>query len=675
MYGLRIGKEIISLPKKTAVPYELNSGLFQMEKLDPSFTHPITLPNTAQVSRIFDFPHVIGVSNDIAQTYDNAALTIDGNDYWKGIVEIIDATKKEVKLTFRFGSGYLATQGKDKTLASLFPDDTVAITIESDSYLYVNYNIAAHNGFYFEHLAETIFVAADPVPAGVMTTLRDAIIAKWPAVFEIWTGPSMYGGSSWLRLGKISAITIAPLAYSRLHEDGGEGGAVHTWPYEFEETPEILQGTSGVLTSADLDVKFCLPTMYIPNLYNGENEAYRGFVNLYVNGEYQVQKIQNLTSYETTLIPCLLDKWLLPEIIKRLGLTVTGDLLANAELMNRHLFVPRTIDKELQFESFDGTVNIEVPVVELLPYMTVRDYLRSSRIEQGLHYTFDHSQLSLDMGFSNNLLTTSNKKLLQGQVIEPHPVEPVKYRGLKMGFTLDQSDLIIKNFALPRENIQEDFADVADIATRDGIGAAIYGNIVFVTSKNAWYKKNGILAADWEVHAYNIDAYRDGDEKEKLISAFTPLLEFDIEEDGRFMRCPWVEVVGYSPAFGLNDIDNVPRFGIYRGLQQDSEGANYPMSSLHNYTYGEVQIVGANYSYCWAKSTGNLLDSFLPNYKKFVSKTKAYGLQILMDKEELRLLDTRQKFNQDSVDYLVAHVDGALTDHEKTIVSLRVLSL
>jgi hypothetical protein len=529
MYSLRIGTDYLALPKNVALPYVRNNALFQFEAIAPSHTYPIEIPNTPAVRKVFGAVHDPSLNIDLSIEYDDAALCIDGNDAIAGVVEILPSTSKMVKLAFRFGVSYLATKSKAIKLSTLFEGDTIAMTIENGNYMLVNYNIANHNGFYFKYNGVTVFAAADPVPGTIMTTLRDTIIAQWPTVFEIWTGPSIVGGSSWLRLGKKASPTLAPLAYSYLHVDNGEGGTVDEWPWTESEVPEVLEGAISTFTSADLGVKYELPTIHAPSFYNYENESYLGFLNVYRDNAYVIPRIKGMTSFESTLLPCMRYDWILQQVFEKLGVELAGDFLDNAELMAKHFIGTRPIDQELQLEDLDVATVLEIPIDELLPDMTVREFIASNRVEHGLDFSFDLAINKLSMNFAKDVMDTPDSETLEGKVIGIGPLSQEKYEGLQIGYALDESDLQIKSFVVDLEDIKDDFGPAADIATMEGYNA-IYGQMTFVNSKNAWYKKNGIAADAWEFFGFNMDHYRDDNELKQLRSAFTPLIDLDVLE-------------------------------------------------------------------------------------------------------------------------------------------------
>jgi len=527
MYTLRIGSNYLAIPKNVPLPYTRNNALFQFAAIDPSFTYPIELPNTPALRKVFGAVHDLSLAIDLTTEYEDAALCINKNDEIVGVAKIISANQKTVQFSFKFGISYLATKSKDIKLPDLFATETIAMTIETQHMIFVPYN-QAHNGFYFSINGTLVFVAS-VVTTTSMADLEALIIAQWPAFFEIYVHtqfPYFLG----VYLKKTASPTLNPLAYSRNHWDNGEGGPVDGWPYNAEEITPVQERQQATLVSADLGVKYELPTIHAPSFYNGENSSYLGFLNVHRNGTYIVNVIQGLTSFETTLLPCMRFDWVLKQVFEKLGIEVSGDFFANAELMAKHFIIPRSIDKEIQAEGLTAPTVIEVPISELLPDITIRQFIASQRVEHGLDFDFDLATHKLLINFSNDVLDATITQTLRGKVTGLGTVSQEKYSGLQVGYALNQSDLQIKAFVPNSEDITEDYPAAANIAALHANDDAIFGQLQFVNSKNAWFKKNGQALANWEFFGFNLDHYRDTEEVKQLKSDFTPLIDLDVLE-------------------------------------------------------------------------------------------------------------------------------------------------
>lgn len=659
MLSLRISSTHLPLPKSFALGFNFITNVLNIsEKIDPSFSLPITVPNTEEVSELFGYGHEATSDFDLSQTFEDCAVMLNGNDYWPGAIEIASGDDDEFRLNFRFASGYIPTVNEKQTLKELFEDVAINITGGTTrTYTLVwptdprlRYDMSVNAGSYYEIVLSEFDDMAD-----YLTDLALQIDGRadvYSATFDTDTYVMTVVG--------VANATLVISASSTL--DLGEGVT------QVENVSPIPVTTAFNISFPDLGTIYQLPTMYIPNLFDGASYEYTGFVNLFSNGNYVYDKPDHPADAFTTIIPRIRTKWMLQYLFGLFNIEIEGTYLSHSEWSNRLEFVPRPIHKEVYDNEFEDTLDIEIPVAEFLPDISLSDWLLSLKAEACMSITFNSGEKIASLNLVKEVLNDSAYEDWTAYLVDFETTSQIKFNGLQLGYDLNADDLRVKDHARKRDTFGNVKTAVANMAALLAIDDDETNAIRFVISKNAYYRWMRItslaLENTWEFWSYNLDDYTEGNEGVKVKSAYTPLVNDLITYEGDWTSTMWlphVDVTGYMPQLGLNNNSFPPRFDIYRGLQKDIEDVNYPMSSIGIHKADETAIAGATLCLSPAVHPANKTDLLFSEWILQQKDNKRFTATFNLPIGMLEKINPIRKIRVRDVNFLVESHSGEIT--------------
>lgn len=676
MLGLRLNETKLDLQPDFAISFEWINHIFELNETAPSFTYPITLPATATNKKAFNYPAVPASDVNLDTVYDNAAITFQGNDFFKGLIEVITANQQQIKISFRFGQGFLTTKFADKKLADMFQGQTIDMTLTGTNKIMLDYTAAngVANGFYITIATVTVGAAAEV--EGITPTIElaaQAAVAQWPSYF---TGYESNGEQLFLTTTATPPLSSEVQGEARFYFWPGPDPApanIEDWNFD-PYTAAVSNVASTVISSADLGTKYVLPTMKIPGLYDDKNENWTGWVNYHQFGAYQLVPPANAlpaNHLPYTFIPCLLNKWVLETLMTDLGLSVGGAFLQDAELSRRFFFVARPIDQEIKDQSFTTPFNIQVPVSDLLPEMTVGQFINSLKKEFGLVTYFNPFTNQVNFEFIKDLFQSAefdNWTDKAGLLT----VNQNKYQGLTIGYVNTADDTEIKDKVVQSDTFVLKGPPVNTIADLSGISSPAEPDVYLVRSVNAFYKYNG---SSWQFFAHNLDSYRDEEEVLPIISDFTPLVDETTEEGFRKLRTPIADTVGHVPFFDLVRFKQQPRFSVYRNMQADNNGNTYPMASITRYKQDETLISGENYDFTPQHNAASTVLTFHSELQDFWKNSKVIETTVRLKISEINRLDLTKKKRINGVDYFIKQISGQLNAAGVSVLNVALYRL
>lgn len=663
---LIISDSVIPLPQGFTIPFELVTGLLTMDVIEPSHTLPIDLPATDLVKNFFGHPHEWQSSADLSTVYDNARLTA-GPFTYLGAVEIIDAGPFLYKISFRFASGYLTSVVKGESLREQFTGELVRIP-GTVTHTYAITWIPQINIVSISVVVDG-FTFTEPVSVG--NPLEDALddLAVQLQLLSAIDSATWDAGTYIMTLESLEGVKPVITAYETVELPDGFGGT-----YEDDEDMAIANTEQMSLTFTDLDEQYFLPTIYMPHFYDQPigSTPYQHFVNMYEAGSYVYRKTSDPFDLPTTIVPCLSRKWLLETFLAKYGLSLAGTAMADDAISKAHEFVPRSIDTEMYATDTSGAFELQIPVPDLLPDISLSDWLKSFKIIHCLGFVFYPQNKSLFLYKLSSLLKSTAAGDVTARVINQKPASQQRYEGIRFGYTIPSDDQELKERQKRREtmNIKGSVFNYAALAAKTAL--SLPDDVYFVQAENAFYRLNVTQDPEvktWLFHSHNFDDYLDAEETMEYRTVYCPIADVTALGQGQGMMVPKPDVIGYSLPHGLDDKDFSPRFSIYRGLQPGSAATNYPMSSIGTHREDESDIPGATTAAVFSHHPKGLHLVSHAEWFELQKKKKTYPVVFYASQSMLKAIDPSKKYMINGAKFIVDKVSAEITDGEATLAT------
>uniref|UniRef100_UPI004047D7A4 hypothetical protein n=1 Tax=Roseivirga sp. TaxID=1964215 RepID=UPI004047D7A4 len=656
MFSLRINKTQIPLSKDFALGFNFLTNVLNIsESIDPSFTLPIEVVNNEVVSELIGYAQDPQSDFDLSQVFDDCAIMLDGNDYWKGAIDIATANEYNVKFNFRYASGYIPTVNQKLKLRELFED--------------VNLNFTS---------VKTTQV--DSVTTNLATeTYRLSINGT------VYTGEVDEFGGPYTYVDYLEDLALQVAGHADVQSATSDGVIVTILSVAgvvLEVTDPDLNSYQeytviNAFSSSNQGVQMELPTIYCPNYYDGLAPEFSGFINLWDGANYLFVIPSLAKNVTTTIVPCIRSAWMLEYLFGLFGITISGDYLDHPEWSNRIEIAPRGIEREVFLADTSAGLDIDIPVSEFLPDITLSEWLLSIKSEACMSITFP----SRTQTASLNLLRTVLDDLLYEDwdqyLVSTSGTEQEKYNGLKIGYTLDNNDIRIKDFVKKRKTFGEVKEPVANLTALFAITTDAENAVRLVTSKNAYYKWTLILGDStfaWVFYSYNLDDYYELSETIDVRSVYCPVVDHLQMYDGDWnstMLLPYMDVTGYFPQLGLNENSFAPRFSIYRGMQADIEANNYPMASINIYKADESVIVDSEL----IASPLSLASNFFSSWIELQQNKKSVVAFFDLPMNKIESLDPLKKIRIKSTNFLVTEFSGDIERKGLNLVQAKLIRI
>lgn len=648
------------MPKSFSLAYKFVSNILNVYKRnDNSFVLPVRIPMNEQTAIIFGYSFDPKISFDISQTFSDCALQLNGSDFWQGAVTISSISSIEINIIFRFASGYIPSVNLKNNLKDFFRERYLNITGNTTNYYAISwpdtdikhesYKVTINNSEFLEITSEQ--------------NTADYYLQQ-------------------LAL-KINHPSVVGVTYDQITNNMVIQSAINT-PLEVTAN-YVVQNTSTVLNrivTARSEFIFTslegqgtvyeLPPMYLPNLFDSKAINFTGFVNI-----HEVNKLYSLPTYindiETTLVPCIKSKWMIQQIFGDFGIDVIGDYLSDPETSQRLEFVPRSIDPEVFSTNFSSGLNIQISIAEFLPDISLSDWISSLKKESCMSITFDPVSKVASFNLVENVLNNKEYTDWSEYVVKLVKSTPTIYRGHRIGYTVDKEDQLVKQKVIDQKTYSV-APSVSSISDLQALSTPQLEEIRYVSSKNSFYKYKAILNGsnveiDWFFYAYNLDDHIDKEEETEIRSPYMPMVDADLNLDGKSLRLPSSEVAGFMPQLDLTDNKFKPKFTIYRGLQPDGLGGYYRMASTNIYNGQENIIPNASKVFSPGVSEFSQFQQMFKSYIDVQSKNNVDHFLLDLPHHEIITLNQQRKIRINGVNYLILSLSGEI--HESGLGTIQ----
>lgn len=658
MISIRINTETIPLPNDFSFAFSMATNILNIEDFtNPSFSLPITIPINEQSTKIFGFaldPDLLDVSR-IADPFDDCAIQWGGNDVWIGAVEVARKKSKTIEIHFRFASGYIPTVNKRTQLRDFFKTETIDIAGTTQNFYKIiwplekmdQYKIRINGTDYIENTGA--INDEDWHIENLLSNILDINVVGY--TYDIDTNTAI-----------IQSANNTPLTITAEYTQG----ITTTTVYVFESSKFVFTQLAGEGTIYEL------PPLYVPNLFNQQALNFNGFANTHEIGvAYGIPKI--VEEIETSIIPCIKTKWLLEKLFSSFGIELTGDYITDAEFSERLEFVPRPIEKEVMEADPTTGLNISIPVSEFLPDLKIGDWLQSIKTDACASITYNPTEKVASINILENTLSNISFEDWNPFLVEIGEGTQNPYKGLKIGYTPDDNDQETKAKNRKRNSFTT-AAAVDDLTALNAISLPGTDEIRFVKSLNAFYRwqlnfDGQSTTLGWSFYSHNLDDFTDTQEQKEIRSLYQPLVDTTQTINGRTMRMPFADVVGFFPQLDLTDTDYAPRFTIYRGEQTDLQANNYKMASIGIHKTDESPIAGAQKVFSPTEHPNAMDQKLYSEYKKILENGYLFTATFRLPLRAIQGFNPNQKIKVKNSLFLIKELNGELKQSGISLVS------
>lgn len=663
MLGLRINDIAFPLPAGFTIPYELVTNVLNLQSIEPSFALPITLPATDELKAFFGHPHELQSAADLSTVYEDAAILVDDNIHWQGIVELVDAGNYTYRIHFRMASGFLTTLLSGTKLREVFEGDSITLdgetfnvhTIEWVTWPKDDYRVYI-NGALFNRSNTT----NDPV-----ATLN--LLAADLATHASITSATFDAGTYKLVITTVPGANLAVTAETFKAANSSSG--------PFEPDIEVPYDQTLPMTVTSLERTrilfipgngaFVLPVMHLPSLYEDKVPNYTGFVNVQKGGEFLYDKPVDPADITTTIVPCIMRRYIITELCAKYNIELKGYFGATSPAtVNSHEFVPRPIDKEMYASVLPAAFQISIPLADLLPDVTVGEWLQSWKFTLAACSTVSLTGKTLTLTSLNVMLAAQPRHDWSQYLVKLKPLSQDPYKGFKLAFGTDSSDAEISNNARPRADMNYKGSVILEADLTGLNGVTLPGEVYYVQSRNAYFIRT---VAGWSFHSHNLDAATEGEGAAEISTVYQPLPDTLQTVDGQTMLMPVSQVVGYSAPLGLDSRDWTPRFSTYLFSQQAQQGAYYYMSSIGSYKASGGAVTHVNGYPANISPTLSLayhpngLDQSYASYLGLIKKLKRAEGTFHLPRAVLASFGDTDKVTVNGVNFLIEKITSQLS--------------
>lgn len=349
MLQLRINNQPLDLFPGTRLPISDYSPLFDRDAIQRSFSFPVKIPASLRNKRMLAYPTRIDGAG--RRKYDNAEIRVAGIQLDQGTAVITGSSAQEIEIVFRnqalelldnlnnfrirtdlnittnvYAGGYLP-------LIYLSFDLTEYGASPADLVLEVNGNIYQVDKDDAGDLVAQInadFPGVAQVQTVTSSIFEISLSASTKPDLSINTTPALPGGTFYIRADVDLSSTDYEDFYMNVykaHVDDANGGGVDSHRF---------------------------PTIYAPNFYDGDNDAWQGYVNYHDESSDVFLPVRSLTEQaQTSLVPMARLQEVMNEIFTLAGnLNITGSFFEDADWQKLIVYNNRSLEKAFSTTDF-----------------------------------------------------------------------------------------------------------------------------------------------------------------------------------------------------------------------------------------------------------------------------------------------------------------------------------
>lgn len=512
MLEFEIAENVLDISEDTAVQITLANPAFDQGSLARAYSYPFRLPHSPANVAALQHRHRLDARDGTG--YMPAALRIAGTPFQEGRAYVQQHSERSSEIVFQNESlGQIEALEKIK-LRELQPAPITIPAVQQARIQLLALNVAPHrvevNGEAYE--------SALPVLNDAMNAIVAAINADFPGLAS-WISAISYLQFDWDEDLEGLQIDYAPLSYSLADE---------------RQLSEARAFNLQVYIDAN-PAPFRFPTAYNPSLYDGNNPAWSGYINWFLNDKYDPVSWHDSPAWENTYIPYVRLRWLLDQIAAAAALAgIVFDVSQSLSDELDELLLDNTFPLDLLVEEYVLTDSLgwqqrngfatQILLENHLPDWSAKEFLTRLAGALNCHFRFEDDQLILK---PNQAQALTPEQDWTPYTSPAYSFEPTATTGIE--FSYDEAE----------ELLPDDWSESDNFIL--GAGENPYQ----VPFRPLWNRLQpnalALVASTW--------------------------------------RTAYSEQVGTSSTFNLRETPGPLRLFIYRGIQEDLQGNTYRLGA------------------------------------------------------------------------------------------------
>lgn len=708
MITIQVNGQELDLKSTLKIKLKSASPFFSLESLPGEVSLPFDIDPTTNNLQILNYPNIIQNGAQLLQEYE-AAIFNNGIEFRSGTLVVKRITKKAIRVYFRagaaslryaldntlltdlsFGGAFEIPEGRpwialmaDHALSSAsMESDLVIKYIDTD---FATLLAASSNTFHTLTITNPYDSSDTSTYRAALQSMVDDINADDAPIYADITPHATTPALD--RLNIYHTLHNPPLDGSDPGADEFETNPSHDFGGAFRDNERLLASdhdhftrtswpfldhANDTTTASDPDYVF--PTFYNREMFPESGGASAHWVNSYVSNEYE-----NPDSYGDKFTPCFTLKYIIKNLFSELGYTLSGAVLED-DFFKSLILYNNTL---LNVSRYKGTSRVagdhEPPIVidpvQHMPKVSCGSFI--SNITKRVGYTFVFNTVAKTVEiFKLNDVETLTKVL---NITERSSVDyTIAPQERKSGAYITLADPKNDSEATSTFVRSSKYAPVAVVDTAASLptDTSVIGSddIAFVEDVFQYYRATVSGTVTWSYEATLIDELKAGNEEIKVQSDFVPISVTNYYNGAHTWLIPVVEEAvnhyeNYINAgeYGVTDEPYDLRLLVWQGLQENSNGDEYPLASVENKDYAGTVL--NTHSLTYRGDNGVYIRNF-SNWVELQNNLKAVEFNALFNLYQKLVFDYSYHLYAFNSRLAPADITFELSNKEASVVSL-----
>lgn len=690
---IRVASAQIPLP---GLVQRFYSGIFS-EELIGDYSYPVTIPLDPQLMSRLGNPNDPQSNTDFSQPIP-AELWSQGNRIFIGSLDILEAGEDAIRASFILDSGFFIQANNELKLADCYTDQDEVLLSEKP--------VIAVSGYQIQVAYQDYTVTVNGNSRNFLKAEYDdeiailEAIAAWLATLalglEITVEYDTFTEDEQTFVDRSSSIvyfdttTVTTTTVTRIRPADATANQYFADPFLNYRKLTSKRIDLKELTDVDPANRIAFPSVYVRELYEGNNTAFSGVVNAFDGAGFlhfsniDYPNFGEAQKWKHTAIPFLYLKDILLQIFRKLKITVTGEFLDDPRLANFLIFNNRTLDflritwfgveqvrvadSVLSGEAnglgqwrYENVLSDRISLGNHVPDVTVTEFLKALKSYFGLVYEFNTLQNRVNIRYISTVIQQRSVLDLTKQVSRLYSITHKKETGI--AFSYANPDPLLSDGAkvIPAS---PDYT-VTNYLALDALDAALQ-EIAFVSSLRAYFRfvPDGDDPPFWQLEAFIQQSDPESPNTRTWNISLVPLVDGFIS--GRKM--PSIECTANAPEAGLTNTDCGIRLFAYYGMQDDGEDVPYAFASATRYTAKEVSSetqydldIRSEDSYpAWQ------------HLEQLIDRAKYFECALLLSESDIISMSKTPKIRIANIDYLIDEYEIANTTGEFAVAKAKL---
>lgn len=348
MLALTISSRPLDLYPDSSASITLLSAYFDRDRIERAFSYPLTIPATPRNLSLLEYPNRLDAKKK--RKFENARLLINDLEFEKGVIVITDVSNESIEIAFQNDSLDTSEKMKLVNMQDITDEYTATDPYQPDIYLVVPADPATD-------ASKTCYLEINGVFFDRPMVSRTAIVTEINTEFP---GLCTLDADSSERMQIILSASVKPDLQIRLRPPN-PGPMADYVPFELESITNTAEQDYEADWIAHLDAivaspgTHVFPTIYAPDLYDGNVADYEGYINYYnTSGDYGTNDDYFSTdSWKYPIVPMMFLKSAVEKAMALVGVsTVQGDFFNDSDIQKLIVYNQKTLDQNINPQNF-----------------------------------------------------------------------------------------------------------------------------------------------------------------------------------------------------------------------------------------------------------------------------------------------------------------------------------